>query len=319
MRSSFVVVMVVLAVGMSTAALTRDLWNPLPPLLLTRTAQKAKITKEIAAARGIPFPATSDCNSPPFHSEFSNAEGMMDFVGRLREMSGGKPVGIKLCIGRPEEFVSMIHAMIKLDTYPDFITIDGGEGGTGAAPPEFSNSVGTPLIEALTFANNALRGAGVREHVKIICSGKVLTGFSIVERIALGADLCNAARAMMYAMGCIQVSPTSHLSRRDVAPLALAPDGAVCTDGWLAGPASRSRTHPGEPWIPGAQVQYESVPDGDRDVGQGANGRVGGRGQVQSGCQLPSAHGGIGMRDHRRARVRQLGRSATHPHHEANR
>eukprot|EP00038_Savillea_parva_P000537 m.96822 g.96822 ORF g.96822 m.96822 type:complete len:621 (+) comp10184_c2_seq1:140-2002(+) len=165
---------------------------------------KEKITKEIAFARGLEFPALSDCLSPPSHSEFSNAEGLIDFVARLRQLSGGKPVGFKLCIGRPDEFMAIVHAMKLRDVYPDFITVDGGEGGTGAAPPEFSNSIGTPLVEGLTFVNNALRGAGVREHIKLICAGKVLTGFSIVDRLALGADICNSARAMMYALGCIQ-------------------------------------------------------------------------------------------------------------------
>lgn len=171
----------------------------------TTSHLQAKITPQIAEARGIPYPPTSDCNSPPNHSEFSTPEGLIDFISRLRDLSGGKPVGFKLCVGQPEEFMALVHAMRKGDVYPDFITIDGAEGGTGAAPPEFSNSIGTPLIEGLTFANNVLRGAGIREHIKIICSGKVLTGFSIVERLALGADLCNSARAMMYAIGCIQV------------------------------------------------------------------------------------------------------------------
>jgi len=113
-------------------------------------------------------------------------------------------VGFKLCMGRPEEFMAIIHAMVEMQVTPDFITIDGGEGGTGAAPPEFSNSVGTPLIDGLGLVNNALIGAGLRDEVRIIASGRVLSGMSVVRNLALGADTVNAARAMMFALGCIQ-------------------------------------------------------------------------------------------------------------------
>jgi len=161
-----------------------------------------KVTKLIAEARGVE--AGKDCNSPPLHSAFKDAPGLVRFIKTLREASGGKPVGFKLCVGKGEEFCSIVSAMIDADTYPDFITVDGAEGGTGAAPPEFSNSVGTPLREGLTLINSVLIGAGVRNQVKIICSGKVTSGFSIVKLIALGADLTNAARPMMFALGCIQ-------------------------------------------------------------------------------------------------------------------
>ncbi|KNC76469.1 hypothetical protein SARC_11032, partial [Sphaeroforma arctica JP610] len=112
--------------------------------------------------------------------------------------------GFKLCVGRPEEFASLVAAMIKTNIAPDFVTVDGTEGGTGAAPPEFSNSVGMPLIEGLTFVNDILTGAGIRDQVKIITAGKVISGFSVVRNLALGADICNSARAMMFALGCIQ-------------------------------------------------------------------------------------------------------------------
>lgn len=161
-----------------------------------------KNTPEIAAIRGVK--AGTTVFSPPYHSAFNTPIGLIKFVQQLRELSGGKPVGFKLCIGRKSEFLSICKAMVQLNTYPDFITIDGGEGGTGAAPPEFSNFVGMPLLDAVAFADDALRGFGIRQHIKIDCSGKILTGFHIVRAMALGADLCNAARAMMLSLGCIQ-------------------------------------------------------------------------------------------------------------------
>jgi glutamate synthase domain-containing protein 2 len=142
--------------------------------------------------------------SPPFHSAFSTPIELVKFVEKLRDLSGGKPVGFKLCIGRKSEFLGICKAMVQLNSYPDFITIDGGEGGTGAAPPEFSNFVGMPLLDALAFAHDALRGFGIRDQMRLIASGKVLTGFHILRAIALGADTCNCARAMMLALGCIQ-------------------------------------------------------------------------------------------------------------------
>jgi glutamate synthase domain-containing protein 2 len=162
----------------------------------------AKVTKLIADARGVSEGV--DCHSPPRHSAFSDAAGLVDFIKHLRNLSGGKPIGFKFCVGRPEEFCSIVNAMVKADTYPDFITVDGSEGGTGAAPPEFSNSIGTPLVEGLSFVNQILLAAGIRHHIKIIASGKVTTGFSIVRNLALGADVCNSARAMLFALGCVQ-------------------------------------------------------------------------------------------------------------------
>jgi len=161
-----------------------------------------KNTPEIAAIRLVK--AGTTVFSPPFHSAFSTPEELLRFVKKLRDLSGGKPVGFKLCIGRKTEFLSICKAMVKLGIYPDFITVDGGEGGTGAAPPEFTNFVGMPLLDALAFVDNSLRGFGIRDEMRIIASGKVLTGFNILRAMALGADTCNCARAMMMALGCIQ-------------------------------------------------------------------------------------------------------------------
>ncbi|XXQ31632.1 Glutamate synthase domain-containing protein [Plasmodiophora brassicae] len=163
---------------------------------------QSKITAAISETRGIPM--DRDCLSPPQHSAFSTPRELAAFIGTLRELSGGKPVGIKLCIGRFDEFIMLAHAFQETGIVPDFITVDGGEGGTGAAPPEFSDRVGTPLVEGLRFVDNVLIGADLRHRIKIIASGKVLTGFSIVKNLALGADLCNSARAFMFALGCIQ-------------------------------------------------------------------------------------------------------------------
>jgi glutamate synthase domain-containing protein 2 len=162
----------------------------------------AKNTPEIAAIRLVK--AGTTVFSPPFHSAFSTPAELVLFIKKLRELSGGKPVGFKLCIGRKTEFLSICKAMVQLNTYPDFITIDGGEGGTGAAPPEFTNFVGMPLLDALAFVDNALIGFGIRQEMKLIASGKILTGFHLVRAMALGADTCNCARAMMMALGCIQ-------------------------------------------------------------------------------------------------------------------
>jgi glutamate synthase domain-containing protein 2 len=161
-----------------------------------------KNTPEIAAIRQVE-PGTT-VFSPPYHSAFSTPIELIKFIERLRNLSGGKPIGFKLCIGRKSEFLSICKAMVQLNSYPDFITVDGGEGGTGAAPPEFTNFVGMPLLDGLAFVDNALRGFGVREHVKLIASGKILTGFHILRAMALGADATNCARAMMMALGCIQ-------------------------------------------------------------------------------------------------------------------
>jgi glutamate synthase domain-containing protein 2 len=161
-----------------------------------------KNTPEIAAIRLVE-PGTT-VFSPPFHSAFSTPIELVLFIKRLRELSDGKPVGFKLCVGRKGEFLSICKAMVQLNTYPDFITVDGGEGGTGAAPPEFSNSVGMPMLDALAFVDNALRGFGIRNEMKLMASGRILTGFHLVRAMALGADVCNSARAMMMALGCIQ-------------------------------------------------------------------------------------------------------------------
>ncbi len=162
----------------------------------------AKVTSEIAAIRGVPVGKT--VFSPPGHKAFSTPRGLIEFVARLRELSGGKPVGFKLCIGRFSEFFSVCKAMLEMDVTPDFITVDGGEGGTGAAPLEFSNSIGMPARDAWIFVNNALVGTGLRSRIKIMATGKILTGFHMVRAMALGADLCATARGMMLALGCIQ-------------------------------------------------------------------------------------------------------------------
>lgn len=161
-----------------------------------------KLTHEIAEIRGVPF--GKDVVSPAAHSAFSNPIELVEFAHSLRELSGGKPVGIKLCIGKRREFLSICKAMKKLKVSFDFVVVDGGEGGTGAAPLEFSNHVGTPLKEALLFVHNCLVGFNLRSEVKIIAAGKVITAFDIIEKMALGADICNSARAMMMALGCIQ-------------------------------------------------------------------------------------------------------------------
>lgn len=162
----------------------------------------AKVTPEIAKIRLVEM--GEDVVSPPYHTAFKNPEGLVNFVQHLRELSEGKPVGFKLCVGHKSEFLAICKAMIKADIYPDFITVDGGEGGTGAAPLEFSNSVGMPLREALAFIYDALTGFDIKRHIKIIASGKVATGFDLVKNFALGADMCNSARGMMFALGCIQ-------------------------------------------------------------------------------------------------------------------
>lgn len=161
-----------------------------------------KVTPEIARIRLVK--EGYDVLSPPAHSAFSTPLELMDFVKKLRTLSGGKPVGIKLCIGRKSEFFAICKAMVQTGIYVDFITVDGGEGGTGASPQEFSNAVGMPLREAVAFVYDVLTGFGLKKHIKIIASGKVVSGFDLIKNIALGADLCNSARGMMFAIGCIQ-------------------------------------------------------------------------------------------------------------------
>lgn len=162
----------------------------------------SKLTPEIIEIRRVA--PGKDVLSPPAHAAFSTPVEMLQFIERLRGLSGGKPIGFKLCIGKRREFMAIVKAMLKTGILPDFITVDGGEGGTGAAPVEFSNSVGTPLKEGLVFVHNTLVGAGLRDRIKIIAAGKVTTGFHMVTLLALGADLCNSARAMLFALGCIQ-------------------------------------------------------------------------------------------------------------------
>jgi len=162
----------------------------------------AKVNAEIARARGVAQGET--CVSPPTHREFDSPEGLLRFVVRLRELCGGKPVGFKLCIGKRSEFMGICKAMLKTGITPDFITVDGAEGGTGAAPVEFTDRLGTPINEALVFVHSCLRGIGLRDQVRVIASGKVASGFDMVTKLALGADMCNVARPMMFSVGCIQ-------------------------------------------------------------------------------------------------------------------
>jgi glutamate synthase domain-containing protein 2 len=162
----------------------------------------AKVTQEIALARGVPIAV--DCVSPSSHSEFSTPLELMAFIVRLRELSGGKPVGFKLCIGHPWEWFGIVKAMLQTGVTPDFIVVDGAEGGTGAAPVEFSDHVGAPLQEGLLLVHNTLIGTGLRDRIRLGCAGKVITAFDIARMMALGADWCNAARGFMMALGCIQ-------------------------------------------------------------------------------------------------------------------
>lgn len=162
----------------------------------------SKISEEIAEARGIPM--DRDCVSPASHPEFSTPLEMMEFIGHLRENASGKPIGFKMCIGHRREFMCIVKAMLDTGIAPDFIVIDGKEGGTGAAPLEFANHMGMPLVEGLTFAHNTLRGAGLRDQIRIGASGKVVTAFDLAKVLAIGADWANSARGFMFAIGCIQ-------------------------------------------------------------------------------------------------------------------
>lgn len=161
-----------------------------------------KNTPEIAAIRGVQ-PGTT-VNSPPYHTAFHTPLEMMLFIGQLRELSGGKPVGFKLCVGQKSEFLALCKAMVETGIKPDFISVDGGEGGTGAAPVEFSNSVGWPLRDGLAFVYDALVGFDLKKDIKVIAAGKVATAFDMFRAMAIGADGCNAARAFMLSLGCIQ-------------------------------------------------------------------------------------------------------------------
>ena len=161
-----------------------------------------KVTAEIAQARGVPEGV--DCISPSSHSAFSTPMELILFISKLRDLSGGKPTGFKLCIGHPWEWFSIVKAMLESGITPDFIVIDGAEGGTGAAPLEFSDHVGTPLVEGLELVHNTLIGVNLRHKISLGCAGKIVSGFDMARLIALGADWCNSARGFMFALGCIQ-------------------------------------------------------------------------------------------------------------------
>lgn len=162
----------------------------------------SKVDAEVAAIRAVEI--GKDVNSPPSHKEFNTPMGLIKFIQKLRDLSDGKPVGFKLCLGKKVEFMDICKAMHETNIIPDFITVDGAEGGTGAAPLEFTNYLGTPLNDALNFINNTLIGCGLRDKIKIIASGKVVDPFNMITKFSLGADVCNSARGMMFALGCIQ-------------------------------------------------------------------------------------------------------------------
>ena len=161
-----------------------------------------KNTEEIAKIRGVkPF---TTILSPPSHSAFSDAKGLIHFIAKLRELSNGKPIGFKLCIGDTRDFEKVCQEMITENIYPDFITVDGAEGGTGAAPLEFADGVGMPFEPALIFVNKTLKSYKIRDKIRVICSGKIISGHSIIRAVAMGADICNSARGFMFSLGCIQ-------------------------------------------------------------------------------------------------------------------
>ena len=182
---------------------------------------KYKISEEIAVTRGIP--RDRDCISPARHSTFSTPIELLQFIQQLRELSEGKPVGFKLCLGHPWEFMAIAKAMLETGIAPDFIVVDGKEGGTGAAPLEFSNHVGVPLREAVMFVHNTLVGIGLRDQVRIGASGKIISAFDIASVLAIGADWANSARGFMFAIGCIQ-SQTCHTNT--------CPTGVATQDPW---------------------------------------------------------------------------------------
>ncbi|QQT28271.1 FMN-binding glutamate synthase family protein [Sphingobacterium spiritivorum] len=176
----------------------------------------AKNTPEIAAIRHV-IPGT-DVMSPPAHSAFSTPEEMMLFIQHMRDLSNGKPIGFKICIGDKQEFIDICHAMQITQIVPDFISIDGSEGGTGAAPLEFTDNLGMPLYDALTFVTKTLIAFGLKKHIKILVSSRIVTGFDLLKAIALGADACYSARGMMFALGCIQALKCNE----DVCPVGVA-------------------------------------------------------------------------------------------------
>ena len=162
----------------------------------------AKVSPEIARTRGVPL--GRDCVSPARHTAFSTPLEMMAFIERLRGLSGGKPVGFKLCIGHPWEFMAIVKAMLETGVTPDFVVVDGAEGGTGAAPTEFSDHIGAPMREGLLLVHNTLVGAGLRDKVRVGAAGKIVSAFDIASVLAIGADWANAARGFMFALGCVQ-------------------------------------------------------------------------------------------------------------------
>ncbi len=171
---------------------------------------KHKVSAEISATRGVPM--GQDCVSPASHSAFSTPIQLLQFIAQLRELSGGKPVGFKLCIGHPWEFMGIAKAMLETGIYPDFIVIDGSEGGTGAAPLEFTDHIGVPLREGLLFVHNTLVGLNLRDKIKLGASGKIVSAFDISSVLAMGADWANSARGFMFAVGCIQ-SQSCHTNK----------------------------------------------------------------------------------------------------------
>ncbi|HEX7758093.1 MAG TPA: FMN-binding glutamate synthase family protein [Caulobacteraceae bacterium] len=162
----------------------------------------AKVSREISDTRGVPM--GRDCISPPRHSAFSTPRQMMEFIAQLRELSGGKPVGFKLCLGHPWELMGIVKAMLETGIRPDFIVVDGAEGGTGAAPVEFSDHMGAPMREGLLFVHNTLVGAGLRQQIRIGAAGRIVSAYDIASVLAIGADWANAARGFMFALGCVQ-------------------------------------------------------------------------------------------------------------------
>lgn len=170
----------------------------------------AKVSEEISKIRGVPM--GEDCISPARHTAFSTPVEMMQFIALMRKLSGGKPAGFKMCVGHPWEFLAICKAMLKTGIYPDFVVIDGNEGGTGAAPLEFMDHLGMPMREGVNFAHNALVGINARDRIKIGASGKVATAFDMARAMAIGADWCNSARGFMFALGCIQ-SLSCHTDR----------------------------------------------------------------------------------------------------------
>tara|TARA_Y100001934_G_scaffold168881_1_gene200794 strand:+ start:59631 stop:61262 length:1632 start_codon:yes stop_codon:yes gene_type:complete len=162
----------------------------------------AKVTQEIARVRQVP--PFEDCLSPRSHSAFSTPIEMLEFAAQMRDLAGGKPVGLKLCVGQPHEVFALMKAMLETEIYPEYIVVDGGEGGTGAAPLEFSDWMGMPLLDGLIIMRNALVGTGLKSRIRLAASGKVYSGMGLAKNLAIGADWCNAARAFMMSIGCVQ-------------------------------------------------------------------------------------------------------------------